>query len=238
MLTILVPILNEEKLICNAINNLNELLSELDDHDHHIKVLVSDGGSVDKTLELAGKCIKNFNFELLTNKLVKPSIGKTINQGLERIQDGTVLVLPVDCEITLDNLKFIINESQKPEFSYGGFAKRYQHSNALMRLYATSQNFIRTRLSSNFVWTNGIFFKMEVTKVVTISEEGFMEDVIFSDDLKRNFKATYGEMPIIVGSRLYDKDGQLKRILINGLIMLIYRIGFKNKNILKFIYKL
>ena len=240
MLSIIVPVLNEEKIIKDSLKMLSSSIDAFKTSTDifEIEVIISDAGSEDFSIEIVKDfCKERKDFRLCEGQILQPSIGKTVKQGIDESLFSYVLILPVDCRVSSANFtmlkKFI--DSKK---SYGGFSKYYFNKSLLMKIYAILQNLVRTKFLSHYVWTNGIVLQKMVLNKVPIPTDGFMEDVVFSDRLKQEFKHTYMNCPILVDSRLYDQKGPFSRMIINLIIMIFFRLGCKNKHFLKAIYKL
>lgn len=240
MLSIIVPVLNEEKIILDSLKILKssiDTFKTLSD-TFEIEVIISDAGSKDSSIDIVKDfCKERKDFRLCEGQILQPSVGKTVKQGINASFFSYVLILPVDCKISSKNF-IMIKKFIDFKKSYGGFSKYYFNKGILMKFYAILQNLVRTRFLSHYVWTNGIIFQKIVLNKVSIPTDGFMEDVVFSDRLKQEFKHTYMDCPIFVDSRLYDQKGPMRRIFINLIIMIIFRLGCKNKHFLKAIYKL
>ncbi|MBT7608836.1 MAG: glycosyltransferase [Bacteriovoracaceae bacterium] len=238
MLTIIIPVLNEEKLIVKGLSQIKKIIEMTKGLSSKVQVVVSDAGSSDQTIEVAKKICEEMQFSFITNKIELPSIGKTITQGIEKAQNDTIFILPIDCEIDQKHIEIILQYTDKTDFYYGAFSKQYENNNTSMQLYAFLQNQFRSKLFSQFVWTNGLFMRKSVLDHVNIPTDLFMEDVILSDSLRKLYSSNYVDHPIIVGTRLYDKNGPIRRIIINATVMILYRLGIKNKLFLKKVYKL
>ena len=240
MISIIIPIFNEESILIGSLEKLSlEIETSLKlNEDLEVEVVVCDSKSTDRSYQLALEFSKNQpKFKVIQCDDDVRSIGRTVTFGAQNASFDNLFILPIDCYI---NSKGILEffKLTRSHYDYGGFGKIYVNQGALMRLYAKMQNLIRTKMLSNYVWTNGIIFNKRVFDQVEIPTDGFMEDVIFSDNLKLNYKDHYLGDYLLVDSRLYDQKGPLKRIFINALIMTLYRRGFKNKDFLKRIYRL
>jgi glycosyltransferase involved in cell wall biosynthesis len=219
-LCILIPVLNEVKLIDNALEQLSKQI------DSQIQVVVSDPGSTDGSIEKIEQITQNRSQWMFINShICAPSIAKTVVQAIPLVQAPLCLILPIDCSMTQINLKEFIEQSRAADADYGCFYKTYHHTSYLLRPYAGIQNLFRTRWLKNMVWTNGIWLKTSILKNPrTWSTPGFLEDVILSDHLKK-YKAKIYSSPIRVSARLYQRDRIIKRIVINAFIISLYRLS-------------
>ncbi|VAX35223.1 hypothetical protein MNBD_UNCLBAC01-245, partial [hydrothermal vent metagenome] len=107
----------------------------------------------------------------------------------------------------------------------GGFYKRYDHSNILLNYYLKFLNHFYLKKIHCLVGTNVIFVKRNVFEQVKgFQEVPFLEDVIFSDALKKMGKIGVIDDPVIVSSRKYREIGSVKQILRNARILVSYKI--------------
>lgn len=235
-LSIIVPVLNEQKILENSLNKLKTVVTNLDILEFWIDVVISDGGSRDGSREIAEKFANANDWKFVTRSLKRPSVAKTVKLGLDMVESDYVMVLPIDCELTIDCL----SELRHLECDYGGFRKKYRPSTFALKLYAHAQNIIRTLCFKNLVWTNVIFAKRECWCEPDIFVVGtFLEDVLFSDNLKRKKKDfLMAHAVVYVSSRRYFEKNPILRVLLNGLIMLLFRLGIKDEGLLKKIYKI
>lgn len=234
-LSIVIPMLNEVDLVENALVGLHSLLKEFKVEGFPIDVIIVDAGSGDGSAEAASKMAGEFGWKFKSQALSSPSIGKTIQLSFDLSESEYVLILPVDCQLSLECLSLL----KEFDSDYGGFFKNYSPATLLLNIYGFLQNYIRTLALKNVVWTNGIIVKREFLDEENVfCTEGFMEDVLFSDNLKRrtsSFKVM--KTPVRVSSRLYFAKTPIVRVLINGFIMSLFRAGFKDPKKLRRIYR-
>lgn len=101
-ISIIIPALNEEKLIQNVLEQFDESIRK----EYNIEVIVSDGGSRDKTIEIAGK----YADKVLThNKAYSQNISRGRNEGARKSQGDVLIFLNADTRF--ENLRFLLNES-------------------------------------------------------------------------------------------------------------------------------
>ncbi|MDA9189601.1 glycosyltransferase [bacterium] len=239
MIDIIIPILNEQKILPSSLKRLLELQDFA--VKNTIKIIIVDGGSADDSYELITKYCETYNnFFCDQEKIKNPSIIRTLNIAKNLSTANTILILPIDCYLSLESLKIVINSLALQDYDYGGLAKKYAPNGPILSLYCKIQNLIRTSLLKNLVWTNCIFLKRDIFfDPEVFIDHGFMEDVYLSDKLKKEkFKFKYINTKLEVSSRRYIQDSPYKRILINLIVIFLFRIGLKSPSKLKKIYTL
>ncbi len=214
---VIIPILNEENILKS--NSFSQFLSSIP-----FEITFVDSCSVDSS----AKIIKSYGFELLTYEGEK-SIYQACKSVAVKTHEPNVIILPVDCTVNFDELL-----SHSSPFIWGGFLKKYTQTNVGIKIYLFLQNYIRTKWFGNLVWTNVIFCKTKEF-ILNGSLEGFLEDVILSDNLKRVEKPIILKGPCVCSFRKYESN-ILRRLFINLKVMIYYRFRIKSIKELKDIY--
>jgi hypothetical protein len=142
-------------------------------------------------------------------------------QGCQAATGNLVLILPIDATLDTDSLRELASAALSGAF-WGGFQKAYQPQTGLLRLYAWLQNAVRLS-RGHLVWTNGIFFIYSKTDLDKIPICGFLEDVMFSDEMRKKAAPKILKGPILVSSRRYYPDRIFARICVNLLIIFLHR---------------
>ncbi len=228
LLTIIIPVFNEEKVLPKALELLSFLKSS--------EIIFVDSGSSDSSVSLIEDFIgeKSCGWRVVKESFDSPSIGKAVSKGVNLAETEYVLILPVDCFLSINAFKEL-GYYLKRGFSWGGFEKVYTSKTLLKGLYASLQNVIRTRLFRNLVWTNGFFGKRRLLET-NLSTKGFLEDVELSDRLKKE------SLPIILAEKIEVSDRKyqgrvLKRIFLNLSILFLYRLKLKSVEELRELYQ-
>lgn len=233
--SVLVPVLNEEAILETALTRLARALAQA---QLTWEVVVVDGGSRDGSQRIARQtceCLGE-SWKAVVANLASPSVGKTVAAGLQTVTGKTVLVLPCDTAVESAALTALARAVTDEGKTCGGFEKTYTPSTGLLALYAQAQNRIRTRFGRHLVWTNGIFFPVPVDKSEAVPTDGFLEDVILSDRLRRAPGWTLLSPPIEVSARRYYPNRVVKRILLNAVILCGYRLGIAGPPQLRRLY--
>jgi cellulose synthase/poly-beta-1,6-N-acetylglucosamine synthase-like glycosyltransferase len=180
--TILVPLLNEEALIADKVQNL----AQLDYPSDLLEIVFLDGGSTDKTIPVLQKKIKEYP----QMKLIKTGKrGKILqlNYYLPEVSSDIIFNTDVDSEFDSDIILKIADEYRRdPKAGVVGAYVMPQDCCDEDKYYWDKQNKIRVleskAFSSSIVIANCYSFKRELI-------DKFPEDVI-ADDIYIPFMAT------------------------------------------------
>lgn len=214
---VIIPVLDEIDIISSR-----EFTSYI--NSIPFKVSFVDSKSIDGSF----MALKDHGFDV-TSYDGQKSIYKAVLSIATKLTEEYIVVLPIDCTV-----KFTELANTHSKIVWGGFYKSYDKVNAPIRLYLFLQNFIRTKLFKNLVWTNVMFFKRDLFLSLNITE-GFLEDVAISDKLKSISDPIILKGPAAASFRKYEKSF-FKRLYINLKVMILYRLKLKNLKELKEIY--
>lgn len=221
---IIIPVLNERKVVGEALLKVLDLGAD--------EIIVVDGNSTDGTYEFIReyfpqvKCLKS----QLANRSIQ------MNEGAHEAVSDILVFVHADLrlpESSIDLMKKSIQEG----FVGGGHLKHYVPDGFLLNIYGFLINNIYTRLLKNLVGSNAIFVKRDVFMALKgFSNVEFMEDVIFSRDMKRKGRISIINDCILVSSRRYLERGILRQIIRNVNVMINYFFFHKNPKELKQLY--
>ena len=231
--SILIPVLNEASVIPTALLSLKQSLAKVPEISW--EVILIDAGSSDPSPNLIRDFTSSFGWKSRFGNLKNPSIGKTLHLGLPLVTADYLLFLPIDLSLSVKAIQ-VWREALKQGATCGGFAKSYAPNSRLLKIYVALQNQIRSKRLRHLVWTNAIFCTQELAQKYPLPELGFLEDVLFSDKLRKEQNWSFVEEPIFVSSRRYYPSRVGKRILINAIIMLLFRLRLASPIQLKRLY--
>lgn len=210
MISIIVPVLNEEKTIIKTITNLISLKGEKE-------ILVIDGGSTDKTVSLAKTLVK----------VIETSKGRSLqmNAGAKDAKGNILWFVHSDSIIDKKSLSNIEKTISKGYIGGGFSLYFYDTKNIFMKFIAITSN-LRGAFGKIFFGDQGIFIKKESF----ISIDGFpkisiMEDFEFSLKIKKIGKMKLLKSKIGTSSRRFTKGGIFKTFLLMQKMKLLYLAG-------------
>lgn len=152
-----------------------------------------------------------------------PGRGKQMNYGSQYAKGSIFLFLHLDLRLPPSALKDL-RIQLKPPYIGGGFFKKFYPSSFLLRLNEWILNRIRFQRFGSMVGTNGMFCHATLFQEIQgFPDWPFLEDVEFSDRLKKKGPLLVLSTSLLVSSRKYQKEGILKRTLKNLWILFLYR---------------
>lgn len=209
--SIIIPTLNEEENIENLLNNLKSLKGDFE-------VIFSDGGSLDKTIEI----IKNFG----DYKIIKSERGRTkqLNNGAKESNKDILLFLHADSIVEEDVLikveNFIKNGNKA-----GCLKIKFDSKKILMNIFAILSN-LRVKYRNIAFGDQGIFIEKKLFEDIGMFDDiPIMEDYKLSIKLKNVFPIKYIDSYIISSSRRFEKNGILKTALLMQKLQYMFRRG-------------
>lgn len=221
MISIIVPVLNEEKTIRESLENLIKLNGDKE-------IIVVDGGSTDKTVDIA----KEYAIVINSPK----GRARQMNIGAE-IAKGEILWF-IHSDSKLDENSIVEIEKTIEKGYIGGCFKLYFYDldTPFMRYVANSSN-RRAKYLKLIFGDQGIFTRKDIFETLGgYRALELMEDWEFSRRIHRlgKMKVLYKE--IGTSARRFKKGGQLRTLLLMHKIKLLYILGTPTDKLAK-IYK-
>ncbi|MDI6592053.1 MAG: glycosyltransferase [Patescibacteria group bacterium] len=203
MLSIIIPTLNEEKY-------LPLLLEEIKKQNFKdLEVIVADGGSEDKTVEIA----KSFGCKIVSGG--SPAKGR--NEGA-RIAGGDIFLFMDADNISLPEnfLKGLTEEFKRRNLDLASFTI-YPNGNGLDKIIYKLYNFwVKSVQKFSAYATNSVLVKREIFE----KAGGFDEEIKIGEDHEFAKKASkigkFGFIktePVLTSIRRFERDGRLKTYL-------------------------
>ncbi len=218
------PVANERELIADALKHFLSLGAE--------ELIVVDAGSTDGTRELMKDQFPDVPFF----QTAYPNRAMQMNLGAFEATGDVLLFAHVDMRLPQGAVGHI-QEKIAEGFVAGGFTKRYVPSHIWLRVYAACLNTIYLGWMHCLVGTNAMFVKKQVfDDLHGFAEAAFLEDVRFSDCVKKLGRLAIIREPVSVSSRRYMQNGIARQIIRNGRILLGYKIFRKDPEDLRMVY--
>lgn len=210
-ISIIIITLNEEEF-------LERLLITLRDIDD-IEVIVSDGGSIDRTARVARK---------YTDKVVVGEKGRGIqlNAGAT-LATGDILWFVHADSIIPNNFKYHIMKALEPPGVVGGAFKLKIFSELSSLNIISRVASLRSKISKIPYGDQGIFVTREAfNKVHGYKNIPLMEDVDFCRRLKKVGRLSLLQTGIQTCGRAWERDGVLRTTLRNWVYVTLFFMGY------------
>ncbi len=227
MISIITPVLNEEK-------NIRPFLSHLDSLEGEFELILVDGKSNDRTIEEARKWRDNFNHDL-TILVTNRGRGTQMNKGADAAQGDILLFLHVDCSLEKDALILIEKTIHEKNAIGGGFIQAFSNPDFFLKFQSDFGN-LRARMTGIFFGDFGIFLKSELfRKIGGYDELPFLEDVELCRKAKKHGRLIQIDRVILTSPRRYLKKGKLRLTFVFMLANLFNMIRWRPRFLWKYI---
>lgn len=218
MVSIIIPVLNEESSILETLTKLSSLKGEKE-------ILVVDGGSTDNTVQLASTMAKVIN---------SPK-GRALqmNAGAKEATGDILWFVHSDSVIDVNSLK-AIEDAIKDEYIGGGFSLYFYDSNNLFMKYIAFTSNLRGSIAKLFFGDQGIFVKKEqFWSLGGFPEIAIMEDFEFSLRVKKIGKIKKLKTKIGTSSRRFTSGGIFKTFILMQKMKVLYMAGISPEKLNK-----
>ncbi|MDD5258373.1 MAG: TIGR04283 family arsenosugar biosynthesis glycosyltransferase [bacterium] len=205
MISIIIPVYNEETILARNAAKLRELSA-------NAEIYFVDGGSTDRSREIAWQ----YGLVLHSEK----GRAAQMNYGASQAKGDVLLFLHADNIISGSTLA-AIEKTIAAGYTGGCLTQRIDNDLSIYRLIEWQGN-IRARLTRVYYGDQGIF----VRKNTFSSIGGFplvpiMEDVLFTKKLRKYGKTIMLPEKVMVSARRWEKNGIFKTVLLYNLIIVL-----------------
>jgi rSAM/selenodomain-associated transferase 2 len=210
LISIVVPVLNEEKKISNLLSHLQVF------REQGHEIIVVDGGSRDNSLMLA---------QGSADSVIVSRSGRALqmNSGASIAKGNVFLFLHSDTVLPDDALQLISNNVQRP--FWGRFDIRLSSDKFIFRVIETFIN-LRSRLTSINTGDQAIFVDSQLFHSVGgFPEIALMEDIAISKKLKSITSPICLKRRVITSSRRWENRGVITTVLLMWKLRLYYFFG-------------
>lgn len=209
-LSVIIPVLNEEKTIAQTLEHLQKTA---------VEIIIVDGGSTDNTVEI----VQNMGIKTILSP--EPGRSNQMNTGAKYAIGKVLLFLHADTKLPHNYLQSIEETLEKPNTIAGAFLLKIESQNPLLRIVEKGVN-ARSRLLQMPYGDQGIFLKKETFETIGgFPDIPLMEDFQLMLTLKKQGKIRLAKAPVITSARRWEKLGVIKTTLINQKVILGYFLG-------------
>jgi len=210
MISVIIPILNEAKILEKS---LTRLQPELENNE----LIIVDGGSTDDSVSIAEKY----------GKVVISERGraKQLNAGAAEAT-GDILVF-LHADIWLESGAFKSVESTLSSgYIGGGFLQKIDDKGLLYRIIEITAD-MRGKFLKVFYGDSGIYVRrVDFRQINGFPDVPIMEEMGFSKALRKLGKTKMIKPHIHISSRRWEKNGIVRTTAVNWFITFLYFMGF------------
>jgi rSAM/selenodomain-associated transferase 2 len=207
-ISIIVPTLNEERALDRTLEHLTSLGEE---------VVVSDGGSDDRTREIAQK-------HTVVWTEGAPGRGGQLNRGAAVANGDGLLFVHADTQLPTGALS-MVSEVLEQGYGGGGFAVRFEGSRRLMAVGAHLVN-LRTRLTRAPLGDQAQFAHRDVFEQLGgFRDWPILEDLDFIRRLRKQSRIGLIPTPVTTSDRRYAQRGIARTVATNWMIWGLHAAG-------------
>lgn len=216
MISIIIPIFNEEKVIADTLHQLTQQVSS------GCEILVVDGGSTDSSCNIVGQ---HSDVTLLHSEKGRAS---QMNAGAKRAQGDWLLFLHADTLLPEQAIQEI--KSLNSDIQAGGFKHRFSGKDWRLRFISFLNNY---RCSRNrvFYGDQAIFIRRGLFNTIGgFPVKQILEDVFFSIEVKKHTKPILLNSYVVTDSRKFTKMGIWRSLYRVANIQTRVRLGLPISN--------
>ena len=209
-LSIIIPVLNEERTIAGAVDNLGCV--------ERCEIIVVDGGSTDRTAEVVRDG---------PARLVVAARGRAaqMNQGARHAAGDVLLFLHADTRLPATAGADVEGSMTDPGCVGGRFDIRLDSPRPLLRVVGHMIS-LRSRLTRVATGDQAIFVRRTVFEGLGgFPEIPIMEDVAFCRALKRQGRIACLRSRVVSSARRWEQNGPVRTILLMWALKLLYLAG-------------
>jgi rSAM/selenodomain-associated transferase 2 len=219
MISVIIPTLNENTI-------LEPSLKDLTDHRGEFEVIVSDGGSFDRTPEI----VRLFpRVKFVTSPRGR---GRQMNEGAKRARGDIFLFLHADTLLPPSGFEIIESIMSSPEVQGGSFFLTFDNRNFALKIYS-----LFSRLN-HILFTygdQGLFVRRTAFNAIGgFRDIPIMEDVEIQVRLRRMGRFVKAGAPVVTSARRFIKSGIIRQEIVNIALVLLYHIGVPPSRLARF----
>jgi rSAM/selenodomain-associated transferase 2 len=209
-ISVIVPVLNEEKTIATTLEALVTLAP--------YEIIIVDGGSADRTRELAGQ----FQVKVISSDRGR---GRQMNRGASEASGDVLLFLHADTRLPASALNDIKAALGEPRYLGGRFDVELAGAHWLLPLVGRLISY-RSRISKVATGDQALFVRRQVfERIRGFPDMPLLEDVAFCRTLKRLGEVACLRSRVVTSARRWEVDGVWRTIFRMWIIKLLYLVG-------------
>ena len=218
MISVIVPVLNEESQIKQTLDYTTQLSG-------NFEIIVVDGGSSDGTKSV----VKSFYSVLLVNSL--KGRANQMNTGAKQAKGEILLFLHADTKLPKHAIKLICDAMIDTQIVGGSFSVKFDSKHYLLRLYAKLSKINHSLFTYG---DHGIFVRKSVFEhIAGFKQIPIMEDVEIQSRLKKQGRFIKLTETVLTSARRFRENGTTKQLVLDVLILVLYHLGVSPESLKK-----
>lgn len=219
-LSVIIPTFNE-------INNpyLLKILAQYKMYSE-LKVIASDGGSTDGTLEL----LRDYDVQVIESNT--NSRAMRMNFGVQNAAKGMVLFNHPRSIISKEGIEYLLENAKK--LNWGGFSHQFDESHWLLKFTSWYSNKVRAKRGIIYL-DHCIFLQKDMFDIIgELPDVDIFEDTILSYQLTQEFGKPQ-ILPFVskTSAIRFKNNGIIRHSLENQILKIKYYLGFDLKKMNK-----
>ncbi len=222
LLTIIVPVYNEEKTIKNVLLSL----TKFKETTKSIEIIVVNDGSKDNSLKILQENHKNY--DVLINNLQNKGKGNAVKSALEKANGKYIIFQDADLEYDPQDFNKFINVINKfspdliigSRFNYADYTRSHHFFNKVGNMCITFIFNLFYQTTFTDVYSCYACFKRELIDYNNLKTNGFEQQAEILSKVVKKGKIFY-EVPINYNGRTHDEG---KKIRFYHIFSVIYQI--------------
>ena len=222
MISIIIPTLNEEITISRQIGYLLKNISDKD----NIEIIIADGNSTDKTVEIA----IHLGLKVIINK--KTGRANQMNSGAS-VSKGDILYFLHADSFPPHGFDNHITNAVKEGYVSGCFRMKWDNQGWFLFIFSWM-----TRFKANCCrgGDQSLFIKADIFRKIGGFDEdlSLFEDVEIIPRIKKQGKFIVLPFQLITSARKYQKNGTIRLQILFGIMHIMYSAGLSMEKISSF----
>ena len=212
MISVIIPVLNEEKALPATLNALRQ-------QPGAFETIAVDGGSTDRTREILAR----YPWVKVTS--ARKGRASQMNSGACSATGEWLVFLHADTRLPDGALARLRAWYNRPDIKAGGFWHRFSGDRPSLRLISWIDNW-RCRHSRIIYGDQAMFIRRDLFMTLGgFSERATMEDVEFCERLNQVTKPELVREAVITSSRKFEQMGVWRSFLRVALILIRHELG-------------
>lgn len=218
-ISVIIPALNEEASIAAAIDSAWQAGAD--------EVIVADGGSSDKTLEIS---------QSMAARVVRSASGRAVQQnaGAENASGQTLVFLHADNQLSKAALRQLRAAIRDSDVEFGAFRQKIAAKGVIFR-WLEKGNAWRVRWQGIAYGDQAIFIRQELfVSLGKFPDVKLLEDLLLSKRAKRMAWPMLLDGPVVIDARRWQRYGVFRQTLRNWMLLTAHRLGFSPDTLASF----